>query len=478
MALTGRLELLTKTQLEQVHEASLKILKETGVYFNCSEAVDLFKVHGFRVDGKNVFFTENNMTEALKTCPSLYNFRARNPKMSMQHGIGQRNKLLVSACYGSPFVSENGVERNGTARDYIDFTKLVQACNAVTFAGGILTEPVDIPAGIRELTMFYYSLKHSDKLLLGFSGTKDKLAHIFKMAQIAFEQGEELWNDCIMAVPVCPTSPLKYEVTACESLLEFAKKGQPVYIVNCLMAGVTSPISILGTAVQQNCEFLAGLVLAQLVKPGTPVVYVPGSTTANMRMVCYANGSPEANMCNLVGLQLAYYYNLPNRVMSGITDSKVVDYQAGMETMQNHLLLTAAGAQCLHNGVGTLNSLISMSFPKFVLDAECVDRINIIAAGIPFGEEELAVGDIMEVGAHGSHLMSDSTLDHYDCRWEASLSCSGPYSQWEEQGSKDASQRAQIYAGQLIGSQPAEGLLPERVDLKLKNYLESISGTA
>ena len=109
---------------------------------------------------------------------------------------------------------------------------------------------------------------------------------------------------------------------ATRSLIEYAKKGQPIYIVNCLMAGISSPVSILGTAVQQNAEFLAGLVLTQLLKPGNPVVYVPGSTTANLRRVCYANGSPEANLCNIIGLQLAYYYNIPNRVMSGITDSK------------------------------------------------------------------------------------------------------------------------------------------------------------
>ena len=272
MRLTGRLEVLTKKQVEEVHEASLRILEDTGVYFNCEEALDIFREHGAQVDGRMVRMTGKMVADALKTCPSIYQFRAREPLYSMQHGIGQQNKLLVSACYGSPFVAEKGRKRLGTSQDYITFTKLVQACEGVTFSGGILTDLSDIKTSNKEIMQLYYALKHSNKMLLGFTGTRESIHHMFRLIEIAFDQGEALWNNCVAAVPICPTSPLKYEELAAQSLIEYAKKGQPIYIVNCLMAGVSSPVSILGTAVQQNTEFLAGLVLTQLVNPGNPVV--------------------------------------------------------------------------------------------------------------------------------------------------------------------------------------------------------------
>lgn len=474
MRLTGRLEVLTKEQIEHVHEASIKILEETGIYFNCAEALEVFGAHGAKVDGKMVHITKEMVKNALKTCPSIYNFRAREPRFSMQHGIGQQNKLLVSACYGSPFVAEKGKKRLGTSQDYITFTKLAQACEGVTFSGGILTDLSDIKTSNKEIMQLYYALKHSNKMLLSFTGSQTSIQHMFRLIEIAFEQGEELWDDYVAAVPICPTSPLKYEEMATRSLIEYAKKGQPIYIVNCLMAGISSPVSILGTAVQQNAEFLAGLVLTQLLKPGNPVVYVPGSTTANLRRVCYANGSPEANLCNIIGLQLAYYYNIPNRVMSGITDSKVVDYQAGMETMQNHLLLMAAGAQCLHNGVGTLDSLVSMSVPKFVLDAEVIDRLNVMLQGVAYRQEELSLKEIMDVGPHGNHLVTDNTLDNFDCRWSPSISFNDPLQNWEEEGAMDAEERALVYADELLATQPENGVLSPAIDKQIKAYLESI----
>lgn len=474
MKLTGRLEVLTPSQVEEVHAASVKILENVGIYFNCQEALDIFRRHGAKVEGKTVYITGKMIEEALKLCPSIYDFRARESKHSMQHGIGQQNKLLVSACYGSPFVIEKGRKRLGTSDDYIKFTKLAQACSGVTFSGGILTDLSDIATSNKEIMMMYYALKYSSKLMLSFTGSKESIHHMFRLMEIAFDQGEELWNDYVAAVPICPTSPLKYEEVASQSLIEYARKGQPIYIVNCLMAGVSSPVSILGTAVQQNSELLAGLVLTQLVKPGNPVVYVPGSTTANLQRVCYANGSPEANFCNIIGLQLAYRYNIPNRVMSGITDSKVVDYQAGLETMQNHLLLVAAGAQCLHNGVGTMDSLVSMSVPKFVLDAECIERLNVMVNGVEFSQEELSVEEIMRVGPHGNHLMTDNTLDHIDIRWKPDISFCDPLQNWVEQGAQDAETRALAYAEKLLKEQPEEGIISPEIDKRMQKYLESI----
>ena len=473
MALKGRLEVLTKEQMKEVHEASLKILEETGVYFNYEEALDYFRKGGARVDGKMVYISRKMVEAALRTAPSIYTLKARNPRYCMEHGIGQQNRLLVSSCYGSPFVYENGVKRLGTTANYVDFTKMCQAADGVTFCGGILTDMSDAPDAYKEVCMLYQALLHSDKQVLNFTGNKRNIHHMFRLMEIAFDSGEELWKDCVCAVPICPTSPLKYEQIATESLVEYAKKGQPVCIVNCLMAGVSSPVQILGTALQQNVEFLAGLVLTQLIHPGVPTVYVAASTTANLQRVCYANGSPEANLCNIVGLQMAYYYQVPNRVMSGITDSKVPDYQAGMEVMQNHLMLVAAGAQCLHNGVGTLDSLVSMSRTKFALDAEVIDRLNCIKEGVLFNEEEMAVKEIQEVGPHGNHLTTDNTLDNYDCRWQASISYSNPLNYWEAEGRQDAAQRAEKIAREMIESQP-EKIVDEKTAQKLKAYMETL----
>ena len=186
---------------------------------------------------------------------------------------------------------------------------------------------------------------------------------------------------------------------------------------------MTGPVSLFGTTVQQNAEFLAGLVLLQLINPGNPVVYCPASTVANMKNASYITGPPEAFLINTANLQMALdFYKLPTRVMCGMTDSKRVDYQAGYETMQNMMMGMLSGAHIIHECLGVLDSIMCTSYEKFVIDEELLSRIMRISKGLDTSDEAMSLDVIRDVAKGGEYLTHDNTFEHVRDFWNPILS--------------------------------------------------------
>jgi trimethylamine--corrinoid protein Co-methyltransferase len=470
-----KIEVLSNNEMNLVHNSSMKILEETGVIFNSEEAINIFKSHGFKVENKIVYINEEQIEKALLTCPNTFKFSARNDSKSLLVGFKQK-ELVVSATYGPVFVQDldNG-RRRGSVEDYIKITKLCHASDVVNVVGGIPVDFNDVDTEVKHLHMIYNSLKHTDKPVYGISENQEKIRQMFDLLEIAYGEKESLWEKNVFPVPVCPLSPLRYDWQACESMLGYAKYKQPIYINSCVMAGGTGPVSLIGTTVQLNAEILAGLVLIQLINPGTPVVYVPGSTTANMQTGSYSTGSPEANLINIAAVQLALnLYHIPTRVMSGLTDSKVVDYQAAMETMQNHFLLMMAGVHYLHEGIGGLDNIMTVSYEKFVMDEEIIKRIKRIMEGITVNEKELSVDVIQDIGHTGQYLMHPNTFEGCRKRWRPDVSCWDSFEKWKNEGKEDVVVRANKKVKSILKN-ASESLLDPEIDKELKTYIDKIN---
>jgi trimethylamine--corrinoid protein Co-methyltransferase len=155
------------------------------------------------------------------------------------------------------------------------------------------------------------------------------------------------------------------------------------------MAGFSSPISLIGTAILQNAEILAGITLTQLVNPGNPVVYSNGSTVGNMKSGNFISASPEMMLIHLAGLQMSLdYYHIPARSMCGMTDAKSIDCQAGFETMQNLLMGALGGAHMVFECLGVLDAIMTTSYEKLMVDLEIVSRVMRLQEGIDTSDKE------------------------------------------------------------------------------------------
>ena len=469
MALKSRMEVLTKEDLLRVHEATIKILQETGVVFHSDEAIEIFKKNGAKVENKTVFITREMVDQALATAPRSFRMRARNDKYSITVGEGS----LVQPNVGPVYIQDlDKGRREATIEDYANIQKLCQASDIVDLVGTIPVDPSDVNSNDKYLRMMYEALKNSEKPVIGFCANTQQVREQLDMVEIATGKPGFLSDNHCTAVLVNSLSPLAYAPDTLETMIEYAKRNQVILLAPCIMAGVSGPISLLGTAVLQNAETIAGLVFVQLVNPGTPIVYATASTSGYMKEATFAAGSPEAMLINTASLQMGLdYYHLPVRTMSGITHSKTVDCQAGYETMQSLMMGMMSGAHMTVQSLGVLDAIMTTSYEKFVIDEELVRRVKRISQGIDTSDEALAVDVIQEVGHTGTYLTHMSTFENFRSLWTPTISDWGNYSDWKNSGSEDVVIKANRKFKQILQDAP-DSLLDIEIDKALLDFIE------
>lgn len=460
-------------ELEKIHEASLKILEKKGVAFHSQRALDLFREHGATVKNDTVLISSKRVDTALKSAPSTFSWRARNDDHTMEIGTGT---LGIQPNIGTIYVHdlEKG-RRKSLFQDFINMQKLAQTSDIVNLVGSLPAEPGDLPQETKHLQMMYEVLKKTDKPVIGMAGHEKEVTESLEMMALAITPyttapfRENHW----ISVAVNPLSPLKFSPDAIETIFCYAKQNQPIFIPPAIMAGVTGPITPLGTIIQQNAEVLAGIVLIQLINPGNPVVYTCASTAAYMKNATFITGTPELPLIHTGGIQMGReYYKLPTRSLCGMSDAKSVDCQAGLESAASGLCSVLAGTDIVVEAMGCMESFLTSSYEKFIIDEEIMSRNLCIKNGVDASDDEIdkALKLILEVG-HGDYLTHMSTMKNFRSRWTPSVSNWEPFGAWEADEHKDIVVRAAQKVKERL-EKAEDSLISKEEDHRLVNFME------
>ncbi|MBC2743403.1 MAG: trimethylamine methyltransferase family protein [Desulfosarcina sp.] len=314
-----------KSILDQIHNRSLELLQDCGIRFPSEKALEVFRSKGFRANGQTVYFEEKAIIDALGTVPAQFTIKARNPEKSICIGGGD---YMMAPGYGPPFIIETtGEKRDATLEDVHKFCKLVQTSKCLDFNSSIVVQPNDVPTETAHLDILLGTILLTDKPLMGSTSSEVAALDSLRLA-------EKIWgntNDPVMISLVDSLSPLQYADESVESLMVYAKAGQPVVVHSACSLGTTGPITIAGSLVISNATTLAGICLSQLLNPGTPIVYGLGGSPTEMRTGGYVNASPEDAKHTAIVTALARYYGIPCRSQGALTESFCLDYQAGMD---------------------------------------------------------------------------------------------------------------------------------------------------
>ncbi len=472
MSLHSLIEVLSSSELQQVHDASLEILKNVGVEILNEEALSIFKAGGATVNGSRVMLPPKVVENAIELAPASFTLTARDPEKSILIGEGQ-TRTHVEPSNGTVNIQDlKHGRRVATLPDLIDFYKLAQASEICTINGGVPVEPSDLDPETGYLTIFKETLKHTDKPLRSNIGDHQQIEDMFRMFEIAKGQDGFLQDNHCIYVSVNPLSPLAYDSAPLETIITYARNNQPISALSCSLAGITAPMDLMGCAVLQNSEILAGLVLAQLVKSGVPYLYAPAAAVPNMQSGQYVTGSPESNLINIANIQLArQFYHLPTRTMAGLTDAKSIDVQAGLETMQNLFQCMVGGASIVNECLGVIDSIMTNSIEKFIVDEEMIGRILRFMEGMECKPENLATQVIKAVGPRGSYLTQPSTIVKCRSCWRPSVSNWENYDQWETQGMQQVVEAASTKATNILANCP-ETTLERDAEAQLDSFIE------
>lgn len=397
---------------QMIHDAAMEIMKEVGVKIHNAKAADILRENGIKVDGNTAYFTEEQVMHWVKMAPESFTIYGRNPKYNMI--IGQEH-INPAPTYGCAFIDDwNGMRRRGTMEDYITCLKLVHAEDNYSINGGIMIQPGDVPEDIAALAMFYSMLLYTDKAIMLPTGMKEEMELILEAGCELFGGKEAMIEKPRMIALINTVSPLALDERMLDCLMLLAQHGQPAILCPATMLGATGSISMAGTLASGTAENLAGIILAQMIRPGTPVVFGIQSTAADMKGgITFACAAPEGTLMQGFGANMARFYGLPSRGGGCQTDAPVINCQAGYESMLTFSSAYRHGINLIMEAGGVMDSVNATSYEKMIVDFEIIRQVKASFTPIEVGEETLNLEEIKEIGHDGSFVTSDYTLDNY-----------------------------------------------------------------
>jgi trimethylamine---corrinoid protein Co-methyltransferase len=464
-------EYFSEQEVRRVHETCLRLLETVGVDFSFEPAIAVLKKAGCKVDGQRVFFPPKLVEAQVAKAPAQYTLQARNPEKSVVIG-GEHIAFIPS--YGPPFVTDlDRGRRASTLEDYINFVKLGHASRSMDITGGMMAEPNDIPHERRNAEMMYASMRYSDKPFMGGAIGVEAARETIEMAAILFGCSEaELAEKRPIISILCSRTPLAYDERMLGAIMEYAKAGMPQLISSLSIAGATAPVTMEGTLVVQNTEVLAGIVLTQLIREGTPVVFAGSSSCSAMRYGTLSIGAPEMAVNTAATAQMARFYGIPSRGGGALSDAKLPDAQAGFEAMMSQLMATLSGVHFVLHSAGILEGYMVSSYEKFILDDEICGMCKRIKRGERADEDRLAFELIRQVGPGGEYLTQKHTFQNFRQEIYANmLEEKGSYDNWKQKGSLSIDRRANQKWKEILKAYQ-EPQLPAATDKALRRYIE------
>ncbi len=481
------LELLPPEELEKLHHASLHILENIGVNFQDAEALDVWATSGAKVDHKEqrVWLDRGLVMELVKKAPSSFIWRARNPAHNVTIG---GNALAFGPNGGMVYVAdlERG-RRTGTLADYENFVRVSQTVGVLHFASWEQVAAMDVPPSFRHLRRLYAAFRLTDKAVMEGAVGRVITNDCLEMAQIVF--GDMTTGGPVIGDVINASSPLRFDERMLGGLITYARAGQVIYVTPFILAGAMSPITVAAALAQQNAEALAGVALAQLVRPGAPVLMGGFTTNVDMKSGSPAFGTPEGAWAMSIGAQLARYYGLPYRGSGSLTTSKLPDAQAAWETMWTLWPAVLSHNNLIMHAVGWLEGGLTASIEKFIIDLESLAMFQHFLNGFEINDDTLALdtlapparaGVIAEVGPGGHHFGTPHTQARFSTEfYDTFLADRQGYENWAAAGEHDAAQRAHAIWKDLLAhyeQPPLDPALQEALEDFVKRREKELEG--
>jgi trimethylamine--corrinoid protein Co-methyltransferase len=443
-------DLLNEAALTRIEDQADWILDKIGVEFrgDCA-ALDLFAQAGARVEGERVRFEAGHVRALCATAPREFRLHGRDPHHVVT--LGGDNVVLMPG-YGSPFVGdlERG-RRYATLEDFRNFVKLAYVAPALHHSGGTVVEPTDVPVNKRHLDMTLAHLTLSTKPFMGSVTSPGRARDSLEMARRVF--GHDIMErNAVMQANINVNSPLIYDDTMSGALRVYAEANQCVCVSPAIFAGAMGPLSPAAVAAQTLAEAMVGIALAQLVRPGCPVVFGSFHSTMNLRTGALTFGSPEANMTTMALGQLGRRLGVPVRSGGGqITASNAPDGQAMQDSADAMWATLLSGAHQVWHAAGWLEGGLVMSYEKFVMDLDHCGAMLKLLQGFDTDDEAFGRDAYFEAGPGENFLSTGHTLRHYTrANFEPRVPDAGPYETWIENGALTADRRASAVWRQML----------------------------
>lgn len=452
--------MFTDAQLEEIHLATLEVLRRTGVRVLEAESLALLRDAGCIItDETLVRFPPGLVEEALRSVPSRVVLcdRTGEPRMHLE---GHRTYFGTGSDLPNTRDLETGERRPSLLSDVEQVARLVDALPNLDFLMSMAL-PLDMPIQTSDRRSFLAMIANTVKPVVFTAWDEKGLADIIEMAELVAGGPEELSLKPFLLAYLEPTSPLRHSEVVLRKVLKMVDHGLPFVYAPGPIDGASAPVTQAGALATTNAEVMSGMVIAQLRRPGAPFVWGCGSGPLDMRTMVVTYSSPEF-MLNCMGMaELGhYYYNVPVWGFAGCSDSKLADMQAGIESALWILSAALSGNNLVHD-VGYIESGLTCSYEMIVMGDEIISFVRRLMGGIQINPETLALDTIDRVGPGGDYMGDPHTARHFREVWYPRLFDRRAYHAWTEAGEPTAVKTANQVAREILATHIPEPLPAE-----------------
>ena len=437
-------------EVRQIHQNSLRILDEVGIFLSDPKTLPVLCDNGARAESGKVYFPPDLVERCIRNAGKRVTITGRGGA-SKTLGDGE---LYFHNLGGAPQVFDFATEtrRPAMVQDVHDSTRVLDAlenCHTVT----PFFTPTDVPGNIMSLAMYRHSLPYTLKAVQG-PGVQlaSEVEYIVKMAGVIGNPSQ------VLTLAISPVSPLTFPGSICQAITAIAERGIALGPLPCPTAGTTAPFSIYSAVTQQNAEILSTVVLAELVKPGLPIIYCGRLAMMEPRTGLSVWGGVELGLASALTVAVGHHYGFPVNVYGFSTNAHTLDCQNGFERALNAILPVLAGADEI-SGIGEMEAGVMGSYSQMVLDNEFANSIKRIRSGIRKDDETINIISKAMSSTH-NYLSEKHTIE-----WLRSgevgftkLAERGSWDNWVDNNKKGMGLRAH---------QEAERILREHIVLPL-----------
>lgn len=464
-----KLDILYPEQIRELHAATLQILRQTGVKMEDPQGKALLLEAGaWEADGR-IKIPEKMVDDALNAAPSRIPMHDRLGNLTMPLELG---KVFFGSGSDTIYTLdvESGKRRRATNQDVEDFARLCDALDNIDFVMS-MSNPEDVDPDDQYIHSFVSMLRGTVKPNVYTAKDLQDMKDIYRIAAAVAGGEKALLEKPFFLQYSEPISPLFIIEESLQKVIFCAEKGIPVGYIPSPNPGGGGPITVAGSVALGNAECLLGLIITQLINPGTPFIYGMNTAALDMKTTIVSYGSPEWSLGMAAWTSLAHHYGLPVWGYGGATDSKVIDAQAGIEATFSIMTAFLSRNTLVHD-VGYIEFGSTSSMEMLVIADEIVRMTRYFTAGMPVNETTLALDATDRVQPGGGYLSDKHTLKNFrSAQWTPRVIDRSYYDNWMEDGGKDMYARANKRARDILAEHQVPPL-PEEAEKVINDILK------
>ena len=468
------LSVLSPELLDRIVDEAKRVLAETGMEIRGHEMRRRLLEAGLPTNaaGDRVLFPREVVERAIATAPSSFVLYDRDGEPHADLG-GDRVHFVPGSSGLKWLDHRTGEVRLADSTDFVEYVRLGDGLDHIAYLATAFSTNQDIEAQVSDAWRLYLVLMNSKKPVVSGAFTEHGVPRMVEMMQLFRADRADLIARPMSIFTITATGNFRYSEDSCQNLIDCVEAGIPVEIVPVTLMGLIAPVTTVGATVFHTVDVLAGITMAQVIRPGAPVLFGGAPATFHMKVASSPMAAVEALALDAAYVAVGKSLGLPTQSYMALSDGPILDAQAGAETFGSALIAALAGVNSV-SGPGMLDFLLVFNLPKLVFDDEmCGQALRFVREIQP--RDDLPVGPLID------HLLADQHLimaEHTSAHWPSELYLPSPVVQrdnreaWNRTGSLDTAARAALEVDRRLAAYRQVQTDPA-VDAELQRIIRS-----